>query len=287
MYPFILKGIEKIAKRVNHANILLVFSSIACNELNKKQDGVMMQFESKLLKGKFLKRYKRFFADIELGGEIITAHVPNTGSMKSCNNPGSECWLTKNDDPKRALKFTLEAIKAEQSWVGVNTSWPNKLAVELFRNQSLSHWQKYDQHQQEVKINDQSRMDLALWNSDKTSVKKWKVEDFKQYQPVHFVEIKNVTLKEGTLAQFPDAVTERGQKHIQELVHLIERGYTAEMLFVVQRTDVKAFAPAAQIDPDYARLLKAATEKGLLVTAVAFEISENGISMSRVLPVDL
>lgn len=235
-----------------------------------------MLFQKPLIQGKFLKRYKRFFADIEFEGEKVVAHVPNTGSLKSCNTEGSECLMSRAEDPKRALKFTLEAIKTEGHWVGVNTSWPNKLAVETFKTNLLSHWKKFDSHQSEVKINEHSRIDLALWDSQQTPIKKWKVDDFKITQPVHFIEIKNVTLKEGLSARFPDAVTERGQKHIQELVELISKGFTAEMLFIIQRTDIEYFEPAKEIDPVYARLLLEAEKKGLIITPLCFEISELG-----------
>jgi sugar fermentation stimulation protein A len=246
-----------------------------------------MDFERPLVEGKFLKRYKRFFADVELQGETVTAHVPNTGSLKSCNNPGSHCWMSRSGDPKRVLKFTLEAIQSEGHWVGVNTSWPNKLGVEVFKQHQLPHWAKYDSFQQEVKINDQSRIDLVLWSSKESDTTKWKVDDFKKAQPVHFVEIKNVTLKVGAAAQFPDAVTERGQKHIEELSELIARGFTAEMLFIVQRTDVEYFEPAREIDPEYARLLNEAHKEGLAITALCFEFSKKGLHLAKVLPIRL
>lgn len=243
-----------------------------------------MKFSNSLIQGQFLKRYKRFFADVELDGQTVVAHVPNTGSMKSCNVAGSECLLSKVDDPERKLKYTLEAIKAGQHWVGVNTSWPNKLAVELFKGRDLKHWSPYDSYQSEVKINENTRIDLALWNSTQSEITKWKMEHFKTVQPVHFVEIKNVTLKEGEVALFPDAVTERGQKHIQELVSLIKQGFTAELLFIVQRTDVNSFEPAESIDPDYAQLLREGMRAGLQVTAVSFEVSKSGIQLVKTLP---
>lgn len=246
-----------------------------------------MEFKSPLVLGKFIKRYKRFFADVDLEGEIVVAHVPNTGSMKSCNDPGSPCLLSRSEDPKRALKFTLEAVGQENHWVGVNTSWPNKLAVELFKQNKQAHWSKFDSFQPEVKINEQSRIDLVLWNSSQTSVKKWKVADFVEHQPVHFIEIKNVTLREGRAAQFPDAVTERGQKHLLELCELMEKGFTAEMLFIVQRTDVEYFEPAKAIDPEYSKLLRLAIDKGLQVTALCVSISEKGIHLEKQLPIRL
>jgi sugar fermentation stimulation protein A len=249
--------------------------------------GEILEFPSQLLEGKFIKRYKRFFAEIYFEGKVFTAHVPNTGSLKSCSTPGSSCLFSQASDPKRALKFTLEAILADGHWVGVNTSWPNKLVAEVFSQHRLPHWSKYNSYQQEVKINDQSRIDLVLWDSKEDSTTKWKVDDFKILKPVHFVELKNVTLKERTNAQFPDAVTERGQKHIKELCGLIKRGYTAEMLFVVQRMDVEAFEPAAAIDPKYAQLLSDGYNLGLTLTAICFELSNKGISYSRQLPIKL
>lgn len=242
-----------------------------------------MEFTNPLLQGKLLKRYKRFFADVELDGKVVVVHVPNTGSMKGCNEPGSACLVSRATDPARKLQFTLEAVQVDQHWVGVNTSWPNKLAIELFTNQNIPHWKTYDSHQPEVKISEASRIDLVLWDSRSTEIKKWKFEDFKKTHPVHFIEIKNVTLKTGSIAQFPDAVTERGQKHIEELVALIERGFTAELLFIVQRADVQKFEPAASIDPRYAELLKNAIKKGLKVSVASFNISQKGIHFQKLL----
>lgn len=242
-----------------------------------------MEFASPLIQGKLLKRYKRFFADVELDGQIVVAHVPNTGSMKGCNEPGSACLVSRATDPARKLQFTLEAVQADQHWVGVNTSWPNKLAIELLHTQKIPHWKTYDSYQSEVKISEASRIDLVLWNSQSTETKKWKFEDFKKHHPVHFIEIKNVTLKNDVIAQFPDAVTERGQKHIEELTTLIKRGFTTELLFVVQRSDVQMFEPASAIDPKYAELLRGAIKEGLNVTIASFAISQKGIQFQKLL----
>lgn len=243
-----------------------------------------MEFTTPLLEGQLLKRYKRFFADIELDGKVVVAHVPNTGSMKGCNDPGSKCLVSRATDPTRKLQFTLEAVQAGNHWVGVNTSWPNKLAVELFEGKALPHWKIYDSYQTEVKISEDSRIDFVLWNSQSTEIKKWKFDDFKKNHPVHFVEIKNVTLKNGgAIAQFPDAVTERGQKHIEELVALMQRGFTTELLFIVQRADVQKFEAAADIDPRYAQLLKQAMKRGLTVTVASFEVSKKGIKFQKIL----
>lgn len=246
-----------------------------------------MKFNSELIQGRFLKRYKRFFADVELNGEVVVSHLPNTGSLKSCGDSGSLCLMSPAENPERKLKYTLEAINAHGTWVGVNTSWPNKLAVEVFKQRLLPHWHKYDEFQQEVKINDQSRMDMALWSSKDSPVKKWKVTDFNESRPIHFVEVKNVTLKVGSAVQFPDAVTERGQKHIEELVQLMARGYSAEMLFIVQRSDVEYFEAAKDIDPVYAQRLKEAADKGLKITALAFAVDPSGITFARSLPLKI
>jgi len=212
-----------------------------------------MEFHPPLLEGHFQKRYKRFFADIEFEGETIVAHCPNTGSMLGLKEPGSPCRFSKNDDPKRKLKYTLEMIQTPGGWVGVNTGRPNKLVKELFETNPLPHWKKFDSCQSEVKISSDTRLDLALWKNTEDHPKKWTVKNI--VPPIHFIEIKNVTMSDNKgLALFPDAVTTRGQKHIRELIGLQSQGHTTELVFVVQREDCQSFAPAADIDPTYAEL---------------------------------
>lgn len=246
-----------------------------------------MKLEQNLSEGIFLKRYKRFLADIQLGDKVITAHVPNTGSLKSCNQPGSPCLYSIHNDPSRKIPFTLEAIKANNTWVGVNTSWPNKLAVECFQNQFFKHWSKYDRYQWEVKISADSRIDLVLWSSQDCPDTKLKPSHFSAEQRFHLIEIKNVTLKEGEFAMFPDAVTQRGQKHLKELMHFLDMGMTAEMLFIIQRDDCTQFQPAWQIDPEYAQLLCDAKNKGLIITPLLMSVSRNQITPLKTLPVVL
>ncbi|MFN7262954.1 MAG: DNA/RNA nuclease SfsA [Pseudobdellovibrionaceae bacterium] len=233
-----------------------------------------MQFETELLSGVFLKRYKRFFADVELSGQVEVAHVANTGSMKGVNNPGVRCLVSKSKNPERKLKFSLEALMDPQSgeWVGVNTSWPNQLAQEIFKQKYLSHWQNYDVMKPEHKINAETRLDLLLTNSTT--------------QKQRFVEVKNVTLATGDLAAkagvalFPDAVTERGQKHLRELTLLVKQGHEAEILFLIQRNDCISFKAAKDIDPDYAELLDQAKKSGVTITCVCAEISPQGIKIN-------
>jgi sugar fermentation stimulation protein A len=239
-----------------------------------------MKFKTRVHEGVFLKRYKRFFADVELNGEIVVAHVANTGSLKGAATPNAPCWISEAENPERKLRYSLEAVKLPSSWVGVNTSWPNQLAKEAFEKKIFSHWRSFDELQAEVKINPESRLDLLL--TDSKSKKK------------HYVEIKNTTLADGDVAakkgcaRFPDAVTERGQKHLRELMKLIDLGHEAEILFTVQRGDCAMFSPADEIDPEYGRLLREAHKKGVVITVAFVDISPTEIRLSgKTLPVQL
>lgn len=218
-----------------------------------------------LKEGTFLKRYKRFFADIEWQGQIITAHVANTGSMKGCAEPGSPCLFTIHDDPKRKLKYSLEMIKAPSgSWVGVNTSVPNLLVKSALAEKILSHWQDWDEIKPEFKVTAETRLDFRLSKKDR----------------YHFIEVKNVTLARDGGAQFPDAITLRGQKHLREMIDLLTQGHSAELVFVVQREDCQFFSPAADIDPEYAKLLKKAQNAGVQITVLKTALSMEGVRLT-------
>ena len=141
-----------------------------------------MKFEKPVFEAKFVKRYKRFFADVEIDGELVTAHCANTGSMKSCLKDGMDCLVSFHDDPKRKLQYSLELTKPGKAWVCVNTGRPNKMVEELFLNNPLEHWKAYDRVATEVKIHDKTRIDLVLWNSKDFSGKKPKVEDIEKYK---------------------------------------------------------------------------------------------------------
>ncbi|MEM7645279.1 MAG: DNA/RNA nuclease SfsA [Pseudomonadota bacterium] len=236
-----------------------------------------MKFDPPLQQGRFQKRYKRFFTDIEYHGDIITAHCPNTGSMKGLDKPNSTCLFSTTDDPKRKLKYTLQMVKTPSSWVGVNTGLPNKLVAELFNSNPLKHWQKFDSLQSEVKISEMSRIDLVLWNSSQHTVKKWNHKNLTP--PLHLIEVKNVTLAEDGVALFPDAVTSRGLKHLHELIELREKGFSCEMVFVVQRTDCSLFKAAADVDPDYARGLKEAKKAGVKITPLPCKITKKEVAL--------
>lgn len=221
-----------------------------------------MIFDPILSEGRLIKRYKRFFADVETPKGILTLHVPNTGSLKGCLDPQNPVLYSISTDPKRKLKGTLQFIQTKTSWVGVNTSLPNALVEELWKERPLKHWSKFKAARREVKINPKSRIDLMLAQSEK---------DLEERQHCHFIEVKNVTMAQTTSSEtqalFPDAVTERGQKHLIELMNLIDEGHTAEIFFVIQRTDCTEFAPCREIDPKYADLLKQAQEAGVKISA--------------------
>ena len=240
-----------------------------------------MKFLTPLKEGTILKRYKRFLADIQLpSGEIITAHTANTGSMKTCWEPGWKAIISFHDNPKRKLKYSLEMTHNGKTWIGINTSLPNKLAKEAIENGLIKELKGYPFIKPEVKTGD-SRIDLLLSKEKDADTKK---DQF-------FVEIKNVTLKgdnhQKKAALFPDAVSTRGQKHIQELIRLHKEGYNAALLFIVQREDVDYFAPAKEIDPVYSELLKKANKEGVLILAYQCSMSKEEIIVNRSIPVKL
>ncbi len=233
-----------------------------------------MEFAAPLIKGKILKRYKRFLADIELeeNGEIITAHTANTGSMKTCWEPGWPVLLSFHDNPKRKLKYSLEMTHNGRTWIGVNTALPNKLAIEAIEKELIPELAGYTTIKAEAKIG-KSRIDILLKADNR---------------PDCYVEVKNVTLGyDNAEAQFPDGVSARGQKHLQELMDIVADGKRGCMLYIVQRKDVNRFAPAKDIDPEYARLLQEAHTKGVEVLVYQCDMAPEGIIVERSLPFNL
>lgn len=243
-----------------------------------------MNFSEAVIEGTLLKRYKRFFADVQIGNKIEVAHVPNTGSLKGCLQMPQRCLLTASSDPLRKLKFTLQAVQTPSSWVGVNTHLTNFLVEEAIEKKACSPWQNYTFFQREFKINAETRLDFLLSQlSDQKSnvfprAKKHEglIEGNRQY---HFIEVKNVSMAEGETCFFPDAVTERGQKHLETLMALKAKGYSAEICFVLQRSDCKTFEPAETIDPIYANLLRKAHQQGVIVSAYPCEVSPTGVEL--------
>ncbi len=232
-----------------------------------------MDFENTLIPGKILKRYKRFLADIELeDGEVIVAHTANTGSMKTCWEPGWPVLLSHHDNPKRKLKYSLELTHNGDTWIGINTSLPNKVAAEGIQSGVVKELQGYENLKPEAKVG-KSRIDILLSNNK---------------DDLCYVEVKNVTLLgENRAAIFPDAVSTRGQKHLEELTSLVKEGIRSAMLFVVNREDVDTFSPADHIDPDYGRLLREAHDAGVEILAYQCHVGPTGIALKKKLPVKL
>ncbi len=212
-----------------------------------------MKFPTPLIEGTLLKRYKRFLADVRLkNGEIVVAHCANPGSMLSVNEPGAAVWLSQATNPECKLRYTWEMIRVGKTLVGINTQHPNRLVEEAILAGTIEELSGYATLRREVRYGANSRIDLLL-------------ED--PARPPCYVEVKNVTMKRDlsphTPAEFPDAVTQRGAKHLAELARVARKGQRAVMVFLVQREDAHAFAPAADIDPAYARALSAATAGGV------------------------
>ena len=230
-----------------------------------------MQFLKPLVHGKLIKRYKRFLSDVELdSGEIVIAHCTNSGSMKTCIEEGAEVYLTHVDDPKRKTKYTWEMIKINGDWIGVNTGIPNILVYEAIRDQQIEGLNSYIEAKREVSFED-SRFDVFAKNDHEEC----------------FIEVKNVSMKVGDYARFPDAVTTRGKKHLETLIRVKESGMRAVMFYVIQRSDVSVFGPAYDIDPKYAEALKKAVANGVEVFAYQAKVTPEGIDLVKQLPVDL
>jgi sugar fermentation stimulation protein A len=234
--------------------------------------GGPVKFKFPLVKGEFVQRYKRFFADVKLdSGDTVVAHVPNTGSLKTCLFAGSPCLVSETDDPNRKLKATLHFVKTPTSWVGVDTTLPNFMVHRAWEAGHIEDWKGFAHGQREYKISKESRLDLVLARD---------ADALKNRKYLHHIEVKNVTYAVDGVARFPDAVTERGQKHLRDLMMLRDSGHGAEIVFVIQRSDCTSFGPADEIDPKYGRLLREAAGRGVRVRALACRIDPaTGISL--------
>lgn len=232
-------------------------------------------FEKPLIKAKFIKRYKRFFVDAKLkNGETIVSHTNNTGSMKGLLEEGREAWFMHHDDPKRKLQYSFQMIDVGTSLVGVNTNIPNSLVFESIVNGDIAELTDYENAKREVKYGKEgkSRIDVLLTDPNKADC---------------YVEIKNTTLREGDYATFPDAVTSRGTKHLEELIAEVQNGNRAVMFYLAQRSDCKAFKPAYDIDPTYCQTLKEALKAGVEAVCYSCELSPEGIAIAKPLPIEL
>lgn len=231
----------------------------------------LMKFNQKLSSAIFIRRYKRFLVDVRLGNEDVTVYCPNTGSMKGCFSPDCEVLLSKSDNPKRKYSFTLEMTKPESHWVGVNTGLTNKLVKEALLNAVISEIGVVEKVQPEIKVSKHSRLDFLIYKDGR------KV----------YMEVKNCSLAENGIAKFPDAVTVRGTKHLNELIRLRELGHEAFVLFCVQRQDAKFFSPAWKIDEVYSKTLCKAVDAGVQALAYRADVGPDGIIINQSLSVNL
>ena len=225
-----------------------------------------MNFENKLIPGRFIKRYKRFFVDMKIKDKIITAHCPNTGSMYGLLKKGNKVWVTKSDNPNRKLKYTLQIIEDKKSKVGVNTHLTNKIVHHALENNLIKEFDKKIQVKPETKFGTNTRFDFLI------TQKKFKA----------FIEVKNVTLSRiKNLAEFPDAITSRGLKHINELLKASNMGYKIFILYLIQRNDCKLFKIAEDVDPEYSNSLVKAVKKKLNILCYDCKFSSKGIKLNQ------
>lgn len=233
-----------------------------------------MRFADPLVPGRLLRRYKRFLSDVELdAGAQVTAHCANPGSMLGLTEPGSRVWLAPARGPKRKLAYSWELVEAEGALVGVNAGRPNAIVAGALAEDQIPELAGYTRHRREVRYGRRSRIDLLLEGGDR---------------PPCYVEIKNVHLRRAAgLAEFPDSVTARGTRHLQELAEAAEAGARAVMVYLVQRGDCERFAVAADIDPAYARALDDALARGVEALCYACKVTPEAIELERRLPLDL
>ena len=229
-----------------------------------------MEFTKSLIKGKLIKRYKRFFADVKLIKEVVTAHCPNTGSMKGLLNEGSDVYLLPNNDPKRKLKYGLEIIKSRKNLVGVNTHMANRIVEHALENNLIKELKNNDLIKPEVFFNKETRFDFLIEKNRQKS----------------FLEVKNVTFFRDTdTAEFPDAVTARGTKHLLALIDAIKKGYKSYLLFLIQIENMENFKIAKDIDSEYYKNFLIAKKAGVNFLAYRCKITTKKIVIEKKLKI--
>ena len=231
-----------------------------------------MDFENKLISGLFVKRYKRFFVDIKINSQIITAHCPNTGSMHGLLKKDNKVWVSKSDNPNRKLKYTLEIIEDQKVKVGINTHSTNKIVHHALKNNLIKELKNSLEIKPETQFGKNTRFDFLIIN-----------KDFKA-----FIEVKNVTLSRNKKkAEFPDAVTSRGLKHINELISANKKGYEIFILYIVQREDCNSFSIAKDIDADYEKALVKAVKNNLNILCYDCKFSSKGIKLNKKIKINI
>jgi len=231
-----------------------------------------MNFEKKLISGEFVKRYKRFFVDIKIKNQIITAHCPNTGSMLGLLNSGNKVWVSKSNNPKRKLKYTLEIIEINETKVGINTHSTNKIVYHALANNLIKEFKGIKKIKPETKFGTNTRFDFLISNN-KDNI---------------FIEVKNVTLSRNKgIAEFPDAVTTRGLKHINELNKAKRKGFKIFIFFLIQRDDCNSFSIAKDIDPNYAKALSKAVKNKLNILCYDCKFSSKEIKLNNRMKINI
>ena len=225
-----------------------------------------MIFENKLISGVFIKRYKRFFVDIKINNKIFTVHCPNTGSMYGLLKKGNKVWVSKSNNPNRKLKYTLEIIESKKSKVGINTHLSNRIVREALEDNLIKNFRNITKIKPEIKFGLNTRFDFLIINNKKKI----------------FIEVKNVTLsrKKG-IAEFPDAITSRGLKHVHELINASKKNYKVFILFLVQRDDCKFFKIAKDVDSKYADAIAKAVKNKLKILCYDCKFSSKGIKLNK------
>ena len=235
-----------------------------------------MKFEHKLIQGRLIKRYKRFLADIRLeNGEIITAHCANPGSMMGLKDEGNVVWLSPATNPKAKLDYKWELVEVNGSLVGINTAHPNRLVQEAIADGTITELEGYSNLRREMKYGQNSRIDIFLSAST-------------HEEADCYVEVKSVTLsRQVGIAEFPDSVTARGTKHLQELTQMVADGYRGVMVYLIQRNDCTEFRVAADIDPTYAAALKMALYNGVEAVCYGCNLTSKEILVKQRIPIRL
>ena len=225
-----------------------------------------MKFKEPLLEGTLIKRYKRFFVDIKYNNRTITAHCPNSGSMMGLLDKNNKVWFSKSNNPKRKLNYTLEIIEVKKKLVGINTMLTNKIVLEALNEKKIEDLSKFDNIKTEVKFSDNTRFDFLISNEARKC----------------FLEVKNVTLlRENEAAEFPDAITSRGTKHLKELIHAKKKGYQSCILFLIQRSDCETFKIAKDIDKEYMSIFIEALKSNVKILCYDCKLTNKEIKLNK------
>ena len=225
-----------------------------------------MKFKERLLQGILIKRYKRFFVDIKYQNKTLTAHCPNSGSMMGLLNPGNVVWFTQSNDPKRKLKYTLQMITINEKLVGINTHLTNKIVLEALKKKKIKSLIRFTDIKSEVKFSNNTRFDFLISNSKEKC----------------FLEVKNVTLvRQNNIAEFPDAITSRGTKHLRELIKAKKNGYKSCILYLLQREDCKFLKIAKDIDTKYKNTFDTALKSGVKILCYDCKLNNEEIRINN------